>query len=318
MIPEIPISVIKFIYEAIDPVTIPAYSGTLWHSVFGRALRELNCIAPDFDCKQCMLLHQCDYPYLFRRWGPPESEMMRGKEIPVPHIFRFDHTEEQLIESGAEFAVSLVLAGSASEKIPVIIRAMFSAGMAGLGKNRSRARLQNVSQTGPNSVPITILEQDRILEHAQPKYLNNPNPPQTANITFITPYKPSGNNHPYEINISHFLMAIVRRISLMQYFYTDKRLEADFQHLKTLTETVNVIRTDAEWIRPERPYFAKHGQDVDISGWSGLFEIQIESIQELWPYLFLGQWLGVGKKASMGFGRYGIIDPSTGLNSRGG
>jgi CRISPR/Cas system endoribonuclease Cas6 (RAMP superfamily) len=39
----------------------------------------------------------------------------------------------------------------------------------------------------------------------------------------------------------------------------------------------------------------------------GNVDIDLSQHQELWAYLYLGQWLGVGKNASMGFGQYRLV-----------
>jgi CRISPR/Cas system endoribonuclease Cas6 (RAMP superfamily) len=54
-------------------------------------------------------------------------------------------------------------------------------------------------------------------------------------------------------------------------------------------------------------YSATHGKSLDTGGWMGHLELDIQGLDELWPYLWLGQWLNVGKNASMGFGRYSVV-----------
>ena len=86
-LPEIPIYVYEFVFDALGDLEVPAMPGALWHSVFGLALHNQSCIKPGMKCEGCLLLHQCDYPYLFRRIAPPDSEMMAEREVPVPHVF---------------------------------------------------------------------------------------------------------------------------------------------------------------------------------------------------------------------------------------
>ena len=66
---------------------------------------------------------------------------------------------------------------------------------------------------------------------------------------------------------------------------------------------------------------ARHGQRVDTGGLIGHLDLALDGIAGLWPYLHLGQWLGVGKNASMGFGCYELLslDPArSGLGERAG
>jgi sortase (surface protein transpeptidase) len=96
-------------------------------------------------------------------------------------------------------------------------------------------------------------------------------------------------------------MGIIRRISLLQYFYTDKRLQADFKQLKQQTQQIEIIKQALHWQRGQR-FSARSSTTADTSGWMG--QLEIKNNITLWPYLWLGQWLGIGKNASMGFGRY--------------
>jgi hypothetical protein len=301
--PELPISQLEFTFQALDTITIPAYSGMLWHSVFGRSLRALSCIAPGMECQECMLLQQCDYPYLFRRIAPADSDMLRGKEIPVPHIFRVTKVAQHTVDAGEQLTVSLVMVGQANHKITEIIRAMYHAGAAGLGKQRQRCQLQTVKQTGPNNSATTVMEKAQILANSEPMTPAIPSLPDTLRLTLITPYKPPGKHHMSQFELGHFLMAMIRRISLLQYFYTGKRLQADFSALKKRTERVQLQGSHLQWERHQR-YSARHGEAIDVSGWLGTIELDARQLQDIWPYLWLGQWLSVGKNASMGFGLY--------------
>ncbi len=300
MLPELPFSVLQFTYQAVEPIIFPKQSGVLWHKVFGRGLVRTSCVIPAQKCIGCMLLHQCDYPYVFSRIAPPDSEMMRGKPIPVPHVFRSDYINKQHIDSGETFSVELIIVGQAIEKTPSIARAMLVAGMDGFGKQRGRARLLSVRQTGPIGSVLNIFKDGRLIADPLPQQIELPTAPTTVRLVFITPYKPTGKN-----TSGRMLMAIIRRISLLQYFYTGKRLETDFKKLKIQTNQVKVLSNSLQWQKGER-YSSSHGGHTDTGGWTGDLKLQINANPEIWAYLWIGQWIGMGKNASMGFGRYAI------------
>ncbi len=306
MQPELPIAEYKFTYQVQESFTLPACSGTLWHGIFGRALKELVCVTHMDQCDACMFLYQCDYPYLFRGPRPPDSEIMRNySTIPLPHIFRFDTMSEQSLATDDHFTISMVLVGSANEKLAVIIRAMYAAGINGLGKKRSQCKLIDVSQIGPQQQAIQLMDEGQITNNALPLIPDIPNTPKQLQLKFLTPYKPSGKTKEPQLDIDRFIMAVVRRISLLQYFYTGKQLEADFRQLKESSTSLSIINPELQWQSYQR-YSASHGKTIDTSGWLGNCELNLDDNDCLWPYLYLGQYLGAGKNASMGFGRYSI------------
>jgi hypothetical protein len=303
--PELPLSVLEFEYRALDPIAMPVQPGVLWHGVFGKALHLNHCIAGSTPCRQCLLLHQCDYPYLFRRIAPNDSEMLRGKEVPVPHVFRPNLVAGKQIEIDEIFSVDMILVGVASTKTPAIIRAMQKAGKGGLGASRGKARLVGVRQIGSDADTLHILQGEKIVTLPRSEQPGICHPPPRIGIDILTPYKPAGKQQPGSFDVGHFIMAIIRRISLLQYFYTDKRLQADFPRLKSMTTGVDIRSQAVQWQAGSR-YSPTHGKSIDTGGWLGHLELDIHGLDELWPYLWLGQWLNVGKNASMGFGCYVI------------
>ena len=304
-LPEIPFGEFRFSFEMEDGLVLPSLPGVLWHSVMGKALHDLSCINPGMNCKECRLLHQCDYPYLFRRIAPPDSVMMRNKEVPVPHVFRYRQQPERKINEGDLLSVDIVLVGDAAERLVAVSRAMSLAVRNGLGKTRSKGQLISVQQKTIDGVFTTIIEEGQRL--AKPVNVFPPLPSFLEQMDFVisTPYKPSGFKRGDDIDVSHMLMSIVRRVSLLQYFYTDTRLQADFAWLKSATTLVKVVQNNLEWRSAQR-YSTSHGKNIDTSGWLGQLQLDLKNAPSLWPYVFLGQWINMGKNAGMGFGRYEI------------
>lgn len=302
---DLPLAIYRFQYQVLDELYLPKHPGTLWHSVFGNALHQLVCVTKDTECVTCMFLHQCDYTHIFLGIRPPDSEIMRKyTTIPTPHILRPPLTKVTHLPAGERLEVDVILPGIINSKLPTLIRALYSAGISGLGKYRSRAQLQQVTQLTSTGVSKALLIDGRLVAAAPPAPIDVPLPPNTARIHLLTPYKPSGKaDHGQRIEIGLYLMAIIRRIDLMQYFYTGHKLETDFQHLKALTASIPVLEQSLQ--RQAYPrYSAARQQAKDAGGFTGQFTLDMHGHEALWPFLYMGQWLNVGKNASMGFGRY--------------
>lgn len=308
MQPQLPLAEYQLTYQLEQSLTLPAYSGGLWHSVFGLALRQLVCVTDLPQCEPCLFLHQCDYPYLFRGPTPPNTALMRKyPSIPLPHIVRFKATEgDCTLSAGQSLSVNMVLVGKANQRLPVVIKALSAAGQRGLGKRRVRGQLQQVTQISAQAAPKILLGDSVEPVEACVEMPIIPALPETLRWQWLTPYKPSGSaGRTFEFE--RMMMAVIRRISLLQYFYTGVQLEADFKQLKADAAQVQPEHTALHWQAYQR-YSAVHGKSLDISGWLGAIELQPRAVQSLWPYLWLGQWLGVGKNASMGFGHYRLLD----------
>ncbi|QLQ32195.1 MAG: CRISPR system precrRNA processing endoribonuclease RAMP protein Cas6 [Candidatus Thiothrix singaporensis] len=304
---DLPLAIYRFQYETLDDLQLPEHPGVLWHSVFGKALRNLVCVAKGTDCAACMFLHQCDYTHLFLGTRPPDSEIMRKyTTVPTPHVFRPLLEGATELQSGQRLETNVILPGEVNSKLPQLIRALYGAGIGGLGKQRSRIRLHQVTQHTPEGAEKDLLVNGQLVYALPPGQVRCAAAPATARIKLLTPYKPSGKaDNGQGVDVGRFLMAIIRRVDLMQYFYSGHKLEADFQHLKALTESVPVLGQALRRHSHER-YSAASQQIKDASGYTGQITLDLRGHEELWPFLCIGQWLNVGKNASMGFGRYAV------------
>ncbi len=307
--PRLPLALYAFRYVAEADFRLGVDPRGLWHGVFGLHLREHCCVAAAPTCQGCPLLHQCQYSFLFSGPRPPASELMRRYDsIPVPHIFRVDRDDPEFIQAGAEIAVSLVLVGQANDRLPLVIQTMAAAGQGGLGPQRGQVWLQDVTQQLPGHHPPRLVAgKGRMLEMLPPEPPRPPPAPAAVRIRFLSPYKASGQaNRSGGLDLGPFLMALVRRASLLQYFYTGRQLAAPFGQLKAASEQTRLLDRDLRRQDASR-YAARHGHRVDTGGLIGHLDLDLTGSETLWPYLHLGQWLGVGKNASMGFGCYELL-----------
>lgn len=304
--PQLPLALYDFRYVADADFSLLADPRGLWHGVFGLHLRAQSCVVPDGACQGCLLLHQCQYSYLFSGPRPPDAELMRRYDtIPVPHALRIDRDHPESIRAGDELSVSMVLIGEANARLPLVIQAMAAAGQGGLGHQRGRVWLHDVTQRLPGERPPQLVaSHGRLHEIPPPRAPEPPPAPAAVRIRFLSPYKASGQaNRSGGLDIGPFLMALVRRASLLQYFYTGQQLDAPFASLKSASAQARILERALHPQAASR-FAARHGQRIDTGGLVGHLDLDMSGIEGLWPYLYLGQWLNVGKNASMGFGRY--------------
>jgi len=299
-LPCLPLSLYHFVYQADNHLDRSQLSPSLWHGVFGLALRERVCQVPELsECKHCMLLQQCDYPFLFEGVKPSDKNITApANNVPVPHIFKV--AAEQPVQA-ERIKVSMVLVGTANRHLATVIKTMQQLGKQGLGKSRTTLQLQQVIQSSPQLSRLIMPEQEPY--HALPPQCPDiPDMPQAVQVIFKTPYRAPSQK---SFDSGFFLRQIIRRVSSLQDFYTAQALDADFQQLKQLAQQADV-RT-ALFYQKQQRYSAKHQQLLEAGGLMGQLHINMKGLQALWPYLYLGQWLHVGKQASFGYGCYELF-----------
>lgn len=313
---ELPLSRYHFEYHVESSVFFPQQSGSLWHSVLGKSLKDLVCIAKYQECTQCSIAHQCDYTGVFTGIRPENSEIMRKySTIPAPHVFQTTLAAKTDYKPNETLGIDLVLCGHANDKLPSLVRALYVAGLQGVGKSRGRLQLKQVTQFTGNELPKALLAKQQLLEAITSLPVEIPVVPSSVKLTFVTPYKPSGKaDNGHGIDFGRFLMAIIRRVDLIQYFSTGVKLQADFKALKALTESLEILNVDLDFRRSSR-YSAAAGREKDTSGFMGSVAFNLNGYEALWPFIYIGQWLNVGKNASMGFGRYVVGEEYAGKDN---
>ena len=305
MLPNLPLAQYRFLFQATDPVSLPAFADPLWRSVFGLALRQLSCNTPGGNCGHCSRQDGCDYAALLHPTAHPRKNSgitvgMRG--IPSPLIFHSAvRTYSPRIPAKAQFTMHMVLVGDQCDRIEAIIGAMVKAGQLGLGRKRAEFRLLEVTQIGPQPLPVIIMTNGRLHENGIPATPPLPEFTGIIRCTLVTPYLLPGNTRPEEgFDSVRYLMQVIRRIASLQQLYTDSPAEADFSHLKDLARQARITDT-ALTIEPEYSYSGNRKRFYAVRG---SFILDLQKSMELWPWLWLGQWLHLPKLAGKGFGRY--------------
>ena len=301
----LPLATYRFTCRAEDAVSLPALADPLWRSVFGLALKRSSCIREGEKCRACSLRFDCDYAFLLMGFNRPHTRhgiTRHMHTVPPPLIFRCrvrDHASR--VPPASTFSVCLALVGTANERLPAVIRAMEGAGRLGLGRKRARFSLAEVVQDGPQPPERLVADSRHGMTPGRPAQVTIPEAPRTIRFLFLSPYLlPSDTDLGQGFGGGRLVMQIIRRISAMHEPYAGHPLDADFRRLKELAAMPFFLDGD---IRAE-PGYSYHANRKRFLAIRGDFLMRLADCAPLWPWLYLGQWLGVGKQAGKGFGRY--------------
>lgn len=313
---RLPFTTYRFTFKAEESIPFPAYSGTLWHAVIGKALHGISCIVPQGDCQHCLLTAQCDYPILFKGVKfNGSTKMQHYPSIPVPHIIRVQHPHAHTVNAQQSFSIEVILIGQRNDKLGRLIHAMQTVAANGFRNARKKAQLLHVVQLNASGLDqMLALDQPNTPQSVASLPVIPPLSTQQLRLTLLNPFRPTGKAiRSTTFLLDKLIMGLIRRISLLQYFYTGVSLDEDFLALKAHAEQLPVLAQTMQWHYHET-LAKRRNQHRQGYAWSGSIDIDLShhEHQALWPYLYIGQWLHVGKNASMGFGRYELTAiPST-------
>jgi hypothetical protein len=110
---------------------------------------------------------------------------------------------------------------------------------------------------------------------------------------------------PETFRFSDLFGPLLRRVSMLTYFHTDTPLETNFAGLMELARQVEPVEAKLAWKDWTR-YSSRQKTAMQMGGLVGEIVVELAQGSPLWPYLWLGQWVHVGKGTSMGLGHYTI------------
>ncbi len=306
---HLPLACFRIELQAQTPIVFHHYSGSAWRGVFGRALRKTACVTGQRQCSGCLLYRSCVYSYLFETPPPADTRYMRRyTAAPHPFILQPDPQLRQLAP-GQRTTLQMALAGKGAEYLPYVLHALEKAGQQGIGPKNGRFIITGVqqAQTPDSDNWISIYHSGAL----KPLPARPPEPPRLPGVITLTFTTPTRVKHQGRIlSPNHFPFAgiianLLRRYSMMSYFHGEQPFDADFRELIDQARSIEPEFQQLQWQNWSR-YSTRQRRKIEMGGVTGELRYRGETIAPYWPLLWTGQWLHLGKGATMGLGRYRI------------
>lgn len=315
----LPIARYRFSARAVDALRLPHYAGSLLRGQFGAALRHLACMTRQPTCTGCPLRETCPYTRIFEAPAPAQHQLQRFSAIPNAYVIeppppaignRGDGGERRL-QPGQELSFHMVLIGYAIEQLPMVIVAWQRALARGLARSRSRLELEAVcwEDAEGQSHPVWSATQPLIEPHAASLELPAmPDDTSALHLRVHTPLRLQHQGHalpPRQLTPRTLISAVARRVALVLEFHAGQpgwgeQVSATAALAERLTD-----RRDLHWFDWTR-YSSRQQQEMTLGGVLGQWHLSgpRDALASAWPWLWLGQWLHVGKNATFGLGGY--------------
>ena len=268
-----------------------------------------------------MLLRSCPYPFLFENRPPPgATKLTRYPRTPGPYVLEPSERDVDMHEGTLNLGVTLF--GAANDHLPYVVHALDQAGRRGLTGRRVRLEMLDVQVESRDRASedassgerwTTVFEPSGRLSAVPPGHSIPPAPPPVVRIRLLSPLRIKRHGHfvgVSDFDFRAFFGGLLRRISLLTYFFSDAPLETDFAGLLRLAEAVSVAGPALRWQEWTR-HSSRQNELLQMGGLLGRFDLAGPEIGPFWPCLWLGQWTHAGKGCSMGLGRY-VLEPVDG------
>lgn len=308
-----PITSATIIFRAEEQARFARFPGSAWRGAFGHSLKKLVCIMPHQPCEACALREVCAFPQVFQPPGPRDAPILARYQN-APSAFVLDPSEtptQGFYVSGGTLSLTLRMFGRTTRFAPYVLRALLDAAAKGVGPDRARLSpilLQpNLALTQLS--PQVTFSFDAAAAALSPFRPVVPAlPPEPITLRFTTPLRLRIRNDlvtPARFRPAHLLAAAVRRLSLLALCFGDDALRLDFLALLSTAPHLEWADHSFDWVETVRRS-ARQKATMQMGGIVGRAVLDLGGTPQLWPFLWIGQWLHIGKSATMGFGRYRI------------
>lgn len=312
-----PLPITRYRFTAIvqQPLSLPDYAGSLLRGQFGAALRNLACMTRQPVCSGCPLLQTCPYTRIFEVPAPPKGThaLQAFSNIPQPYVIEPPAPGARVLAAGDVLMFHLVLVGDALNQLALIVFAMQRMLAQGLTRERVPAGLQSVECIDADGTarPVWSYQQPTLAEHST--VLNVPDMPAglaAITLQIHTPMRLQRQGQPLgvgQLTPRALVAAVARRAALQLEFHAG--LQDLGQAVQQATQASETLADDRDlhwhdWTR----YSSRQQQAMTLGGVQGRWTLRgsAEAVAQVWPWLWLGQWLHVGKETMMGMGGYTV------------
>jgi hypothetical protein len=229
--------------------------------------------------------------------------------VPNPYVIEPPPLGLRRVLAGETISFHVVLLGRALSQLPLIAYAFQRAFERGVSRLQAKGRIEDIlceRENWPES--IWDAERSRIRAHEQSFAV--PQLPQIGAVTLsiTTPLRLQNQGHPLDterLRPRTLITALLRRASLL--FELHAGMPPVGARASQLAAAAGRLTDERrlqwkDWTR----FSSRQKQEMTLGGVVGEWRLAGE-LGELLPWLWLGQWLHVGKNASMGMGRYSLI-----------
>lgn len=289
------------------------FLGSAWRGALGHALKRTVCVIRGTRCEACLLFRSCVFPQLFETPPPQDTGLMRKYQtVPHPYVLQLPFPGIGRQDEEHSITLGLVLIGRSHKQLPYLLHALKQAGLDGVGPKRTSLKLTHVEQSNsPSDTEWKLVYRpgEELIDHG----LFLPEPPLNKKgritIQLLSPFRTKVGGHllrPEQFTFAAFFSPLMRRIGMLQSFFTDTSPSVDFRTLTELAKRAEIEQTQLEWREWSR-FSHRQQSRMQMGGITGEFTLSMDQMEPFHHWLWIGQWTHNGKAATMGMGRYRIV-----------
>lgn len=277
-------------FRTLHSLPLSGYAGAFWRGRIGAELRRTSCLTGAPDCRDCSLSAHCAYGMLYET--PAEAvtagPLAHHVDMPHPYIVRPCHGPGP-VASGSLIEIRLTLIGPAVARSAAVLHAV----------HKLAARDPDIELVSHEARRPDLTLPDSLARA------------RNWQLTLETPMRIRRGGRYLgtdSLDFGALWGALSRRLSMFHQLAHGRPLELDFAGLKAQAEAAHLARRALRWHDWSR-VSGRQKQRIPMGGVEGTAVVEALP-PDLLPWLWLGQFLHVGKGTVMGLGAY-RMEPCT-------
>lgn len=289
---------LQFEIAPTEKMSIPLYPAMTIRGGLGYAMKE-------------QLNHQHLYEQLFEE---QEGERIEGRYIAYnrPMIIRTGINRQKVYYKEDSYRFEMILFGPLIQAYQEIILSMESFGSAGIGKDKAPFYVKRVIAKTPGMNKIIYDDGEWIGQLAPFTWPQISTVfskfPTKIKLDFKTPLRLKVNGaYQQDVPFTCLVENIARRVKSILHYHQGVTLPTTFVEEMTqkAMEVEEVYRRFSR--KSYKRYSTRQEKTVYLDGIEGFSIVKGAALQELFPLLYIGQFLHVGKQSMFGLGQYDLF-----------
>jgi len=293
--------------RALTQGQLPPFLGSTIRGAMAWCLKNAHCTARRRKtCRGCPSIETCVYALVFESPVPSWSQRLRSIDS-IPHPLVLENISQGgPIEPDAPVTWDILLFGRAIKHANDICSVLNHVATRGLGVRRIPFALTWLSD-GLSETPLPLPGQGSChpSEESIADWMPRREPPggSTILVRLLTPLRMLEEGRLIQVpTCRHLVRSVLSRASSLSYFFEHQELDVDFKGILAAAQDVSAETRLAPL--PLERYSNRQRSRVPLEGVVGSMILSGPTLDQIRPWLQIGELLHVGKGTVFGLGQY--------------
>lgn len=291
---------LHFGVQLVEDCVLPMTKASAIRGGMGQMLLAAHCVR-DRDCDKCDFRDECTVQRIMYAPFDIKPDFVTEGESAGYVIECEDYRED--FEAGNILEFTIILFGKAIAHFNPLLQAIHALGIAGLGKNHGRFQIVNVTNTkkepllNGSQINMANYRIQTLEEYVRYRLTRSGG----TRMRFHSPASiKAGGQLLKEFEAEAIVNSLTRRLYMLDCFEGIETERLWFENIPKLFDHSERATTVSR-------YTTRHNQKVKLEGIRGYADFD-EIEDDLYMLMLAGEVMHVGKRVSMGFGRYTMVD----------